>query len=412
MVVMCKIFLSYSRKDYDIVKRIKQEIEQATKAKCWMDLDGISYESPDFTKIIARAIERASIFVFILNPNSQESRYARNELLFAKARNKHIFFVEPCECEMTLEFILEYGHYNRNLYYVDYQKQKLYEEISHLINTNVEQKLLHTNESKPDKKESDRGFKPLTGEFKRTQEKYIDFKIKGFSFRMISVAGGSFMMGTRPDQDNSNAFLFEKPAHEVVLSDFFFSEAVVTQELWLTVTGNNPSNFKGGNYSVENVSWYDCQNFIMKLNELLQSQLPIGKKFRLPTEAEWEFACKGGNKSKHYKYSGSNNIEDVAWFCENSGGRTHAVKQKKPNELEIYDLSGNVWEWCQDMLCWYASQQISPTPMGNYRVNRGGGWFNNAWNCRAANRTNHTPGYRWAYSPDIKRNYLGFRLAI
>jgi len=128
-VVMCKIFLSYSRKDYDIVKRIKQEIEQVTKAKCWMDLEGISYESPDFTKIIAPAIEQASIFVFILTPNSQETRYARNELLLAKARNKHIFFVEPSECEMTSEFILEYGHYNRNLYYVDYQRQKLYEEL-------------------------------------------------------------------------------------------------------------------------------------------------------------------------------------------------------------------------------------------------------------------------------------------
>ena len=133
---MCDIFLSYSRKDYDTVKRIKQEIEQTTKAKCWMDLEGISYESPDFTKIIAPAIERASIFIFVLTPNSQESRYARNELLLAKARNKHIFFVEPRECEMTSEFILEYGHYNRNLYYVDYQKKKLFEELFRLLNPN------------------------------------------------------------------------------------------------------------------------------------------------------------------------------------------------------------------------------------------------------------------------------------
>lgn len=130
---MCKIFLSYSRKDYDVVRRIKQEIEQATKAKCWMDLDGISYKSPDFTKIIAPAIEQASIFVFILTPNSQESRFARNELLLAKARNKHIFFVEPCKCEMTSEFILEYGHHNINQYYINYHRQKLYEEIAGLL---------------------------------------------------------------------------------------------------------------------------------------------------------------------------------------------------------------------------------------------------------------------------------------
>lgn len=133
---MCDIFLSYSRKDYDIVRKIKQEIEHATNAKCWMDLDGISYESPDFTKIIAPAIEHASIFVFILTPNSQESRYARNELLLAKARNKHIFFLEPHKCEMTSEFILEHGHHNRNLYYVDYQRQKLYEEMFGLLNPN------------------------------------------------------------------------------------------------------------------------------------------------------------------------------------------------------------------------------------------------------------------------------------
>lgn len=130
---MCNIFLSYSRKDYEIVRIIKQEIEQATKAKCWMDLDGISYDSPDFTKIIAPSIEQAPMFVFILTLNSQVSEYARNELLLARTRKKHIFFVEPRECEMTSEFILEYGHYNRNLYYIDYQKRKLYEEIDRLL---------------------------------------------------------------------------------------------------------------------------------------------------------------------------------------------------------------------------------------------------------------------------------------
>jgi len=140
-------FLSYSRKDYDIVRKIKQEIEQATKAKCRMDLEGISYRSPDFTKIIAPAIEQASIFVFILTPNSQRSRYARNELLLAKTRNKHIFFVEPRECEMTSEFILEYGHYNKSLYYADYQRRKLYEELLELLTT-VE------NDSYKDKQES------------------------------------------------------------------------------------------------------------------------------------------------------------------------------------------------------------------------------------------------------------------
>ena len=163
----------------------------------------------------------------------------------------------------------------------------------------------------------------------------------------------------------------------------------MTQELWEAVMGSNPSNFKGAQNPVERVSWNDCQEFVSRLNSL------TGRTFRLPTEAEWEYAARGGNKSRHYKYSGSDNIDEVAWYRDNSGSKTHAVGTKSPNELGIYDMSGNVWEWCSD---WYggysASAQTNPQgpSSGSYRVLRGGSWINYAGNCRVSIRSYDDPG--------------------
>ena len=183
--------------------------------------------------------------------------------------------------------------------------------------------------------------------------------VNGVDFKMIKVEGGTFTMGEG------------KEAHEVTLSEYYIGEFEVTQELWEAVMGSNPSNFKGGYLPVEMVNWNDCQGFIAKLNRL------TGKTFRLPTEAQWEYAARGGNKSKGYKYSGSNNIDEVAWYCNNSGGSTHPVGTKSPNELGIYDMSGNVWEWCQD---WYGkySKDSQTNPQGpssgSNRVRRGGSY--------------------------------------
>ena len=154
--------------------------------------------------------------------------------------------------------------------------------------------------------------------------------------------------------------------------------------------GSNPSYFKGSDLPVETVSWDDCQTFITKLNQL------TGKTFRLPTEAEWEYAARGGNQSKGYKYSGSNTIDDVAWYYDNGGSKTHAVGTKQANELGIYDMSGNVWEWCSD---WYdsygSSSQTNPTgaASGSYRVLRGGSWNYNAMFCRVSLRSGYYPDY-------------------
>ncbi len=226
------------------------------------------------------------------------------------------------------------------------------------------------------------------------------FTVKGVEFTMIAVEGGIFTMGATPEQ-GSDAKDWEKPTHQVTLSSYYIGETEVTQALWKAVMGTNPSYFKGDNLPVEQVSWDDCQDFIKKLNVL------TGKNFRLPTEAEWEFAARGGNKSRGYKYSGSNNIEDVAWYVGNSVYKTHTVKTKQANELGIYDMSGNVCEWCQDRYGKYTSAaQTNPkgASAGSKRVFRGDCWYNNAWYCRSSKRAVGKHGYC-----DLR---FGFRIAL
>ncbi|MBR5087773.1 MAG: formylglycine-generating enzyme family protein [Muribaculaceae bacterium] len=268
----------------------------------------------------------------------------------------------------------------------------------------------------------------------------LTFTVNGVSFTMVFVEGGTFTMGAAAS--DKQACDWEKPAHKVTVSSFFIGQTEVTQELWQAVMGYNPSYFNGKGNSIynsdhdynygtdmqrplENASWDDCQEFIRKLNQL------TGKNFRLPTEAEWEYAARGGNRSRGYTYSGSNNINEVAWYCCNSGDkrlsewyneksvndeayvyriiermennhcRTHRVASKKPNELALYDMSGNVWEWCQDN--WY-NYDGSYTEYGSFRVNRGGSCNSPARISRATLRGDDESGYR---------DYdIGLRLAL
>ena len=268
------------------------------------------------------------------------------------------------------------------------------------------------------------------------------FTVNGVTFRMVRVEGGTFQMGDTSEQGDG-AWDNEKPVHSVTLNDYMIGETEVTQELWEAVMKDNPSEFEGDQNPVENVSWNDCQKFIRDLNSL------TGQHFRLPTEAEWEFAARGGNKSEHYKYSGSNNIDEVAWYLQNSGDeylsatddnwnidwdkvsnnycRPHPVGTKQANELGLYDMSGNVWEWCEDL---YNGDYYSHSPQTNpkgpnqgvrdasdlflfihfsvtesHHVIRGGSWCDNARYCRVSNRNyGDTPG-------DVDGT-LGFRLAL
>ena len=227
----------------------------------------------------------------------------------------------------------------------------------------------------------------------------LTIRVGDVNFVMVKVSGGTFTMGATSEMQKPHDD--EKPTHQVTLSSYYIGETEVTQALWKAVMGSNPSYFKGDNLPVEMVSWNDCQTFISKLNAL------TGKRFRLPTEAEWEFAARGGNQSRHTQYSGSSRIDDVAWYDGNSGEKTHPVKTKQPNELGIYDMTGNVYEWCQDWIGSYSSYaQTNPTGAGSgsYRVRRGGCWYYFPRDCRSSSRGGIMPGG--------SRNDLGLRLVL
>jgi formylglycine-generating enzyme required for sulfatase activity len=223
---------------------------------------------------------------------------------------------------------------------------------------------------------------------------------KSDGFEMVFVQGGTFTMGCTSEQ-GSDCDDWEKPTHRVTVSSFNIGKYEVTQAQWNAIMENNPSHFKGDNLPVEYVSWDDVQEFIRRLNAI------TGKKYRLPTEAEWEYAARGGNKGNGYKYSGSNNIDNVAWYNENSSNTTHPVGTKQANELGIYDMFGNVFEWCSD---WYDdySSAAQTNPMGassgSYRVIRGGSWYYFASDCRVS--------FRNYISPGSSDSHLGFRLVV
>ena len=223
----------------------------------------------------------------------------------------------------------------------------------------------------------------------------------GITIDMVKVEAGTFKMGATSEM--KKPFKWEKPVRQVTLTnDYYMGKYEVTQALWQTVMGSNPSRFKGSNnLPVECVSWDDCQEFIRKLN------IMTGRSFRLPTEAEWEYAARGGKKSCGYQYSGSSNILDVAWYWDNSLDGTHVVGMKQANELGLYDMTGNVFEWCKD---WYgayrSSSLINPagTTSGADRVCRGGGWGSSMRCCRSSYRDYYPPNYRYGN--------LGFRLVL
>ena len=216
---------------------------------------------------------------------------------------------------------------------------------------------------------------------------------------MIYVEGGTFTMGAASEQ--TDAWDREEPAHQVTLSSYYIGKYEVTQALWKAVMGENPSSHKGDNLPVDSVSWNDCQDFIRELNAL------TGKNFRLPTEAEWEYAARGGNSSKGCKYSGGNEPDKVAWYDDNALYETHEAGLKSPNELGIYDMSGNVCEWCSD---WYGnydrSEQSNPAgaSSGTERVLRGGSWRTYSGACRVSDR--------YYAQPAMPSDHFGLRLVL
>lgn len=217
-------------------------------------------------------------------------------------------------------------------------------------------------------------------------------KIKGITYKLRYVEGGSFTMGALPGDTLADA---DEVRHQVSVNGFYMGETEVTQELWEAVMEKNRSKIKGAKMPVEYVTYDMCKEFISRLNHL------TGQTFRLPTEAEWEYAARGGKKSKGYLYAGSNNINEVAHTLENSHDRIHSpVAQLKPNELGLYDMAGNVWEWCAD---WYRKTPDSK-PSSNFLIIRGGGYDCNPRYCRSSNR--------FMYDQRRRFKHVGFRLAM
>ena len=258
----------------------------------------------------------------------------------------------------------------------------------------------------------------------------ISLSAKCVSLPMVFVSGGTFTMGDTFGDGESD----EQPTHQVTVGSFYIGKYEVTQKQWQDVMGSNPSYFKSDKLPVEKVSWYDCIEFCNKLSqrEGLTPSYTIDKNskdpnndnsndtykwtvtcnwnangYRLPTEAEWEYAAKGGNKSRGYKYSGSNTVDDVGWYGDNSNFKTHPVGTKQANELGIYDMSGNVYEWCWD---WYDDSYYSKSPASNpqgagagfYRSLRGGAWNYDPINSLIL--------YRGKRPPDRRDNCICFRL--
>ncbi len=387
------VFISYSRKDTKIVNKICEAFD-ANGITYFIDRSGIG-GGLEFPAVLANAIKSSKLFLFIASKNSYVSKFTQSEVVFAfnrKEKGEIIPYIIdgsslPEELELTFSAINW-----RNI------KDHPIETI--LIN-DISSKLDRAQKSfnadyikcpHCNRQHSATAMfceytgKRLTEVVERKQEEQSGrFTANGVSFTMIPVQGGTYQMGASADDDEANDD--EKPRHIETVGNFMIGETPVTQALWQAVMGSNPSYFTGDmQRPVETVSWDDCQTFIRKLNQL------TGENFRLPTEAEWEYAARGGNKSRGYKYSGSNNADDVAWYYNNSDETTHRVKTKQPNELGIYDMSGNVLEWCQDEWC---DDYYSPRNSGD-RVLRGGSWVINAGGVRVSNRGGSSPGCRFS----------------
>ena len=409
------VFISYSRKDFDevsvLIETIRAEIPDLS---IWFDITGIE-SGDEFEEKIISAIDNSSYVLFALSENSIGSKWTKDEVMYARNTDKKVISVLLKGAQMKGWFLFKFGRVDCIESTNDLQMEKLLQNLSDWTGkkrtSETAAEPIGQSQSEPlCPCGSGRLFKDCHGleddghdEEARNEDaggKDFVLKVKGIEYPMVFVEGGTFDMGATSEQGN-DAFSDEKPVHSVTLSSYRIGKYEVTQELWEAVMGTNPSSFKGARKPVEQVSWDDCQDFIRKLNSL------TGQNFRLPTEAEWEFAARGGNSSCGYKYSGSNTIDGVAWYGGNSGSTTHNVGTKSPNELGIYDMTGNVWEWCSD---WYgeysSSSRTNPKgpDSGSYRVYRGGGWFNNVWGNRVSKRYGSTPVNRY--------NSIGLRLCL
>lgn len=398
-IFMERIFISYKREDKQRVFELKDYIEKETKIPCWIDIDGIESDA-QFANVIINAINQSEVFLFMYSHShtlitNYENDWSIREINFAQRKGKRIVFINIDGTPLTDWFSLIFGTKQQ----VDGQSTK---EMSKLVK-DINQWLINDN----------RIISPQYNIFNldnstRTPQKIEkkQFRLFGLSFNMIRIQRGSFFMGTVVPYTNQEVTIDFKEdipgSHPVILTkDYYIGEVPVTQRFWSLVMNDNPSRFINDDNPVDSVSWNSCQDFIERLNFMM------GVKFRLPSESEWEFAARGGIMSHNYRYSGSNKLEDVAWYKDNSHFTTHPVKEKRANELGLFDMSGNVWEWCIDYYSDFVRDvQYDPIgpPNGIHHVYKGGCWCEDE-DCRVTMRRAGLPDFS-SYGG------LGFRLAM
>lgn len=432
------VFISYSSKDQKIIEALCHYLE-AQNLRCFVAYRDIP-KGADWGTHIPPAIENSKVFVYVHTKNANKSLDTTREIQYALDYKRVIipFRIENVVYDSEKDYRLKCINW---LDAFPGKPEDYFGELYKAIKVHFPERIsgstptppnpypvkkwmiislvivllglimfLLWNKKQETKLETQKPESEIVNNNIETQESIVTYTVNGVSFNMIRVEGGIFNMGAQDTDPNApnydiEAYDDESPVHSVTLSDYYIGETEVTQELWEAVMGSNPSNFKGDDQRpVESVSYKDIEEFCRRL------EMETGKDFRLPTEAEWEYAARGGNKTKNYKYSGSNEMDYVGWYSGNSEGTTHPVKSLKygKNELGIYDMSGNVWEWCQDLYGSYSSgSQTNPTgpSSGSDRVLRGGSWFYSAKLCRVSSRSYGNPGSR-------SYNSRGFRLAL
>ncbi|MCC6463310.1 MAG: SUMF1/EgtB/PvdO family nonheme iron enzyme [Saprospiraceae bacterium] len=378
-----KTFIIYSRQDdsykNDLLKHLSGTLVETGHLEVWQD--GEILPGEDWKEKIEQQLETADLFLVLLSIDSLNSDFIKNtELKKALERKSRIvpILVRPCFWQNHPVFAGLQG-LPKNMKPVSSfsERDEAWTEVITKLHELVE--TIWAESESP----------PPTPAVPLVRPALPD---------MVFVKGGTFTMGSPKNEADRND---DETQHPVTLSDFAIGKYPVTQQLWQDIMGNDPSNFKGVDLPVEMVSWDDVQDFLQKLNACYP-----GQRYRLPTEAEWEYAARGGSQSKGFIYAGSNNLDEVGWHRNNAGSKTHPVGQKKANELGLYDMSGNVWEWCADWYDNYPSDlQTNPhgPGSGTGRVRRGGGWARYPHGCRVA--------YRSLWQPGIRISIVGFRLA-
>ena len=372
---MAKIFISYKRVDKEKVIPIVDRIQNDLNVTCWMDIDEIESDA-QFASVIINAIDEACVFLFMYSKSHTTidnfaTDWTIRELNYAQEKKKRIVFINIDDIPLSDWFIFMFPQQQQVRAQTESEIKKLIRDISHWLKIKEEQTIKKANEEKKLSPHTIQQNSVLPSQNDADEKTHLNYSVLDIPFSMIKVTDKTY-----------------------------FGETPVTQSLWCAVMQDNPSRFKGKDNPVDSVSWNDCQLFINKINNLTKTH------FRLPTEAEWEYAAKGGSRSRNYQYSGSDILNEVAWNLENSENTTHPVKQKKANELGLYDMSGNVWEWCEDEIEEFVdtSQLLAGQIPRMFRIYKGGCWCETE-NCKLTARKAGPPNFK-SYGG------LGLRLAL